>query len=81
MNDKTVNKAKEFEVIYKYLFNRIDFEKFKEFMERALNKEVGDSYIEEKWQSFIRNPAGFAASFKSFLVEVIDEMEKINYKG
>jgi len=87
MNDKKtdmskyIEKAKEFEIIYKYLFNRVDFDKFKELMENGIGKELNNGYLMEKWDNFMRDPAGFAASYKSFLVEAIKEMDKIGYRG
>lgn len=81
MNEKTLSKAKDFEIIYKFLFNRVDYDKFKEFMERGLNRKLDDGYLNEKWNEFIRNVAGFAVSYKSFLIEVIDEIEKTGYEG
>ena len=73
--------AEEFVIIGKYVLNRVGFKEFKELMERALDMKLEDSYLNEKWGSLRTNYLNFLISYKEFTQEVINEIEKIGYRG
>ena len=72
---------KEFNIFYKYLYNRMNYYEFVDAM-RNTTAYTSDSYIDEKWEQFKRDMVGFTATYDEKFFEYIkDKIEKENYKG
>lgn len=70
----------ELNVLEKYFFNKVNYDKFLEAMNTVY---MDESYIEPLWEDFRPNPVRFLTSrseeeiFQWFL----NDIEKMNYKG
>ena len=71
----------EYRIIYKYLYNGVHYDVFKEALLAAVPHASSD-YIHEKWQFFQRDMAGFTATFdEKFYNKIISNIKETQYRG
>jgi len=71
----------ELNLVYKFLYNEIGYYKFEQIM-KSFMPHTSTGYIDEKWELFQRNLAGFLATYdKRFFNEVMKQIKETNYSG
>ena len=67
-------------IFYKYLYNKINYKKFKELMLECDEHFTG-SYIENKWDDYRVNAFAFTFTWKKFFNAVVDDIALTKYRG
>jgi hypothetical protein len=73
---------KDYKLFWLYIYNRMDYNKFRTLFDRANNTNFEPYYINEKWTEFNNNPAAFIMTHnKSFFGLIQESIRKENYQG
>ena len=72
--------AKEFIKVYKYCYNRIDFEKFAKLF-GAIYEQHDENYLMEKFTNFQKDIGGFLVKHPEFLENVCIIIKQEGYNG
>ena len=64
-----------------YIYNRVDFLKFKELWERAYFYEEDEDYLINNFDKMFSNTIEFLLNHDELLKEIENEIESIGYKG
>jgi len=72
---------KNFNILGKFLWNRVNIDIFKKLLERATGRELDDSYVEENWKKFRECQLQYLIGFPEFFDVVWDYIDQTNYKG
>jgi len=64
-----------------YIYNRINFSKFKELWERAYFYEEDEDYLIDKFDKMFSNTIEFFLNHDELLKEIENEIDEIGYKG
>ena len=71
---------KEFQIFFKYLYNRINYDDFASI----IAKEYGanhEAYITEEWESFQHNMIAYVGSREQVFNNISKRIKDANYKG
>ncbi len=73
---------KELNILQKFLSNRVDYDYFKEVIQRTYIMEYE---VEAHWEAFNKNQVGFITSLgnvgQDLLTKVLKDIEQRNYNG
>jgi len=69
----------ELNILQKFLTNRVDYDLF----HHALEYKYTDSYIEDIWKIYIKNPIAFITdrSEETFFDYIVNQIENTEYRG
>ncbi len=72
----------DFNLLSKYLYNKVDKGEFHSILTEGLGHELDEGYVDEKWIAFQRNQMGFIAGYDECVYDIIiRDMKETGYPG
>lgn len=72
----------DFQLMEKYLHNRVDKGEFHSILTEGLGRELDDGYIDEKWIAFQRNQMVFISRYDRKVYDIIiRDIKETGYTG